>query len=239
MIDSRELESRWYLENDNSIKPQPNMWRIVSYNAKNRRQLDGSTVRPEYLATVYSKEIAEDIVDLHNCKWDQNCFSKSEPKDDGMKKPQVIQLDNGEWAVVLSTHPTKGAADKAANVYKNQEDLETNTCSLKVDEANKKVIVMRLAEEFKKIADDSDVKKKEIWTKVILNMVEPFRVSAKKGEYSAKFYLPKDIPSLFTLTLLQDHGFVTQIGVEEDRVWSTVYAVTIIWSEIYYVRDHQ
>ena len=32
-----------------------------------------------------------------------------------MPKPEVIQLPNGDWAVVNSTHSTKGAADKAAN----------------------------------------------------------------------------------------------------------------------------
>lgn len=32
-----------------------------------------------------------------------------------MSKPNVIQLENGEWAVIRSTHATKGAADKAAN----------------------------------------------------------------------------------------------------------------------------
>ena len=32
-----------------------------------------------------------------------------------MGKPEVVQLPGGEWAVVVSTHANKGAADKAAN----------------------------------------------------------------------------------------------------------------------------
>ena len=32
-----------------------------------------------------------------------------------MSKPQVIQTVDGRWVVVDSIHPTKGAADKAAN----------------------------------------------------------------------------------------------------------------------------
>lgn len=32
-----------------------------------------------------------------------------------MGKPEVVQLPGGEWAVVVSTHANKGAADKAVN----------------------------------------------------------------------------------------------------------------------------
>lgn len=32
-----------------------------------------------------------------------------------MEKPDVVQLPNGEYAVVRSVHATKGAADKAVN----------------------------------------------------------------------------------------------------------------------------
>ena len=32
-----------------------------------------------------------------------------------MSKNEVVQLPGGEWAIIKSTHDTKGAADKAVN----------------------------------------------------------------------------------------------------------------------------
>lgn len=53
------------------------------------------------------------------------------------KPPIVFQLpDTGEWAVVKSIHPTKGAADKAANKKINVSDkveaftYERHPCAL-------------------------------------------------------------------------------------------------------------
>ena len=39
-----------------------------------------------------------------------------------MEKPKVIQLPDGSWAVIRSTHENKGAADKAANEAKVSEE---------------------------------------------------------------------------------------------------------------------
>ncbi len=41
-----------------------------------------------------------------------------------MSKHTVHQLPDGTWAVVRSTHPTKGAADKANNKIAQREDLQ-------------------------------------------------------------------------------------------------------------------
>ena len=93
---------------------------------------------------------------------------------------------------------------------------------------------MRLAEEFKKLADEAEAKKKTDWTEEIMKAVTLFRPLAEQGLYSAKFYLREEVPKNFALQFLREQGFSPEIGENQEIEKKVVYPVEISWSQIYY-----